>query len=41
MEQYGRLPIVIRMLLDELQAMPEYEQLRWLADLKEKRAKAV
>lgn len=30
---------VIRMILEELLAMPEYEQLRLLADLKEKRAK--
>ena len=38
-EPYGTLTEVMRMLLDELQSMPEYEQLRWLADLKEKRAK--
>jgi transcriptional regulator with XRE-family HTH domain len=38
-EPYGDLPYVTRMLLEALQAMPEYEQLRWLADLKEKKAK--
>jgi putative transcriptional regulator len=38
-EFYGKLPEVTRMILVELQSMPEYEQLRLLADLKEKRAK--
>lgn len=38
-ERYGKLPEVTRMLLEELEAMPEYEQLRLLADLKERRAK--
>lgn len=38
-EIYGKLPQVTRMLLEELEAMPEYEQLRLLADLKERRAK--
>ena len=38
-ELYGKLSDVTRMLLEELQALPEYEQLRLLADLKEKRAK--
>lgn len=38
-EPYAKLPDVTRMLLDELKEMPEYEQLRWLADLKEKKAK--
>lgn len=38
-EPYAALPDVTRMLLDELQEMPEYEQLRWLADVKEKKAK--
>lgn len=36
---YGQLPEVTRMLLEELRTLPEYEQLRLLADLKEKRAK--
>lgn len=35
---YGSIPDVTRMLLEELLSMPEYEQLRWLADLKERRA---
>ena len=39
-EPYGSLPEVTRMILEELQNIPEYEQLRWLADLKEKRVKA-
>ena len=38
-EVYGKLPEVTRMLLAELQKLPEYEQLRLLADLKEKWAK--
>lgn len=38
-EIYGRLPEVTRMILEELEDMPEYEQLRLLADLKERRAK--
>lgn len=38
-EVYGKLSEVMRMILEELQALPEYEQLRLLADLKEKRAK--
>jgi putative transcriptional regulator len=38
-EIYGKLPEVTRMILEELQSLPEYEQLRILADLKEKRAK--
>lgn len=38
-EGYGKLPEVTRMLLEELQSLPEYEQLRLLADLKEKRIK--
>lgn len=38
-ERYEKLPDVTRMLLEELQELPEYEQLRWLADLKEKKAK--
>lgn len=38
-ELYGKLTGVMRMLLDELQSLPEYEQLRLLADLKERRAK--
>lgn len=38
-EIYGKLPQVTRMILEELEAMPEYEQLRLLADLKESRAK--
>ena len=37
-EAYGRLSEVMRMLLKELQQLPEYEQLRLLADLKEKKA---
>lgn len=41
MELYGKLPDITRMLLDELQTMPEYEQLRWLADLKEKKVKGI
>jgi hypothetical protein len=35
---YGKLSDITRLLLDELKTMPEYEQLRWLADLKEKKA---
>lgn len=35
---YSNLPEVTRMLLKELQELPEYEQLRWLADIKEKKA---
>lgn len=35
----GKLPEVTRMILAELQKLPEYEQLRLLADLKEKKAK--
>lgn len=38
-EPYHGLPEVTRMLLEELREMPEYEQLRWLADLKERKAK--
>lgn len=38
-EAYGGLTEVIRMLLQELQALPEYEQLRLLADLKERKMK--
>lgn len=38
---YGKLPGVTRMLLEELQRMPEYEQLRLLADLKEKKEQFV
>jgi transcriptional regulator with XRE-family HTH domain len=38
-EVYGKLPEVTRMILEELQVLPEYEQLRLLADLKERRAK--
>ena len=38
-EGYGKLSEVTRMLLEELQSLPEYEQLRLLADLKEKRIK--
>lgn len=38
-ELYGKMSDVTRMLLEELQTLPEYEQLRWLADLKEKKAK--
>lgn len=38
-EPYRALPEVLRMLLEELQALPEYEQLRLLADLKEKKAR--
>lgn len=36
---YGKLPEVTRMILEEVQTLPEYEQLRWLADLKERKAK--
>lgn len=36
-ELNSNLSDVMRMLLKELQALPEYEQLRWLADLKEKK----
>lgn len=39
-ELYGKLSDVTRMLLEELQTLPEYEQLRWLADLKERKSKA-
>ncbi len=38
-ESYGKLSEVMRMLLKELQLLPEYELLRLLADLKEKRAR--
>jgi transcriptional regulator with XRE-family HTH domain len=38
-EIYGALPEVTKMILEELRMIPEYEQLRLLADLKEKRAK--
>lgn len=38
-EVYGKLPEVTRMIVAELQKLPEYEQLRLLADLKERRAK--
>lgn len=38
-EPYSALPEVIRMVLQELQGMPEYEQLRVLADVKERKAK--
>lgn len=34
---YGKLPDVSRMLLEELQGMPEYVQLRLLVELKEKK----
>ena len=37
-EGYGRFSDVMRMLLKELQTLPEYEQLRLLADLKENKA---
>lgn len=37
-ELYNGLPEVTRMLLKELQDLPEYEQLRLLADLKERKA---
>jgi transcriptional regulator with XRE-family HTH domain len=37
-EPYSALSDVTRMLLDELKDMPEYEQLRLLADLKERKA---
>lgn len=37
-EYYGKLPEVTRMILEELKSLPEYEQLRLLADLKERRA---
>jgi hypothetical protein len=36
---YGRLPEVTRMILAELLSLPEYEQLRLLADLKKRKAK--
>jgi len=36
---YGQLSEVTRMLLEEVQNLPEYEQLRLLADLKERRVK--
>ncbi len=36
---HGKLSEVTRMLLEELRSLPEYEQLRWLADLKERKAK--
>ncbi|TWJ18073.1 helix-turn-helix domain-containing protein [Geobacter argillaceus] len=35
----GNLPRVTRMILDELETMPEYEQLRLLAEIVEKRIK--
>ena len=38
-ETYDGLPEVTRMLLKELQGLPEYEQLRLLADIKEKKVK--
>lgn len=38
-ELYGKLSNVMRMLLEELQALPEYEQLRLLADIKERKVK--
>jgi transcriptional regulator with XRE-family HTH domain len=38
-EDYGKLPEVTRMILAELKELPEYEQLRLLADLKERKAK--
>ncbi len=38
-EQYVNLSKVTLMLLDELQSLPEYEQLRLLADLKERKAR--
>ena len=37
-EIYSKLPEVTQMLLKELQELPEYEQLRLLADIKEKKA---
>jgi transcriptional regulator with XRE-family HTH domain len=36
---FSQLPDVTRMILEELKLLPEYEQLRVLADLKEKRAR--
>lgn len=36
---YGKLPEVTGMILEEVQTLPEDEQLRWLADLKESKAK--
>ena len=36
---FSQLPDVTRMILEELKLLPEYEQLRLLADLKEKRAR--
>lgn len=36
---YQAMPDVLRMLLDEVQLLPEYEQLRLLADLKERKAR--
>lgn len=36
-ESCNKLSEVMNMLLKELQTLPEYEQLRWLADLKEKK----
>jgi transcriptional regulator with XRE-family HTH domain len=36
---YDLQPEVTRMLLEEVRTLPEYEQLRLLADLKEKRVK--
>jgi hypothetical protein len=35
----SEMPQVMRMILEEVEILPEYEQLRILADLKEKRAK--
>lgn len=35
---YRKLPEVTRMILEELKSLPEYEQLRLLADLKERKA---
>ena len=37
-EFYRTLPEVTRMILYELKSLPEYEQLRLLADLKERKA---
>jgi hypothetical protein len=37
---YGTLPDVTKMILEELRLLPEYEQFRLLADLKEKRTKS-
>lgn len=40
LELYGGLPEVTKMILEEVRLLPEYEQLRLLADLKERRAKS-